>query len=245
MANAERILDNVIRHSDILLLVVDARNVEKSINRMLEARMRKYGKRVIYVINKCDLVSNEQLSGIKLENSVKLSALRHGGTLRLLKIIKKISKGKDVTVGVVGLPNTGKSTLINTLKGKKSAPTSPISGFTKGMQKIRVSSNIMMLDTPGIFSYSKKKGIELIMFGAIDADKVEEPEMAAAELIETLDGRIEEYFGIGRKEDGIEAIEEIAIKKNFLKKGNKPDTDRMAREIIRLCQRGKIRWSSA
>ena len=54
-------------------------------------------------------------------------------------------------VGVLGYPNTGKSSIINALKGRASAPTSPVSGYTKGMQWIRASKRMYLLDPPGVF----------------------------------------------------------------------------------------------
>ncbi|MFC1753760.1 GTPase [Thermoproteota archaeon] len=242
MVDYEQLAEKVIRTSDIVLLVVDARMARQSINKLFEARIKKYGKKIIYVINKCDLLDKQDLSRIQMADSVKVSSLKRMGTLKLLKRIQELARGKDVVVGVVGFPNTGKSSVINALKGRKSAPTSPVSGYTKGMQKLRISSNIMMIDTPGVLPYSKKRP-DLIMIGAIDADKLRDPENAAADLIDSLNGRVEKHFGVRKTKDKIKTIENIAIKKSILKKGGEPDTARMSREILRLCQRGKIKIS--
>src|SRR3989344_4401528 len=140
----QELVDIVLRTADIILLVIDARKVHESINRDIEKDVTKRRKRVIYVINKCDLVQKEDIKELKVKNYVRISALNHLGTTKLLKKINELARGREVTVGVVGFPNTGKSTLINALKEKKSAPTSPVSGYTKGLQKIRISNNIMM-----------------------------------------------------------------------------------------------------
>jgi hypothetical protein len=241
MADWNEIVDYVLRTADIILVVLDARNAEESINREIFNKIKRFQKRYILVINKCDLITKEELKKIRLPNSIKISAKNHVRTTMLIRKINQLAKGKEVTVGVVGFPNTGKSTIINALKGRRSAPTSPVSGFTRGIQKLRVSKKIMMLDTPGVFAYKKKGGVEMTVIGAIDAEKFEDPEAAAVELIETLDGKVEEFFGVENKEDKFEVIEDIARKKNIIMKGGLPDSKRMAKDIIRMWQIGKIR----
>lgn len=241
MADYDEIVDYVLRTADIILVVLDARNAELSINKEIFGKIKRFQKRYILVINKCDLITKEELNKIRLPNSIKISAKEHFRTTMLIRKINQLAKGKEATVGVVGLPNTGKSTLINVLKGRKSAPTSPVSGYTRGIQKLRISKKIMMLDTPGVFAYKKKKGVEMTVIGAIDAEKFEDPETAAVDLIEALDGKIEKFFGVENKEDKFEVIEDIARKKNVIKKGGIPDTKRMAKDIIRMWQTGRIR----
>lgn len=239
MAPLKRIINSVVRYSDILLVILDARRVRSSISRFLESMIKTKRKRFIYVINKCDLLSSEELAKIRLPNSVKISATKRTGIPDLMKKMEWMARGRDVVVGVVGIPNTGKSTVINALKGRKSAPTSAVSGFTKGIQKLRISSNIMVIDTPGVMPYSRKED-DLILIGAVNPESIEDPEMAAAKLIDKLNGRIERYFGVSRQDDSLITLEKIALKKKLMKKGGEADTKRMAIDIIRMCQRGKI-----
>jgi len=244
MKNFSDIVSRVIYESDIVLLIIDGRNIEDSINKNLESKIRNMRKRHIYVINKCDLLTEEEIKGTILPNSIKISAMNHIGTRSLVRKIMEISHGKEVTVGVVGFPNTGKSTVINALKGKHSAPTSPISGFTRGIQKIRISSKILMLDTPGVLSYDKDKAMSMVQIGAISDDKFRDPELVAMRLIEKMEGRIEGYFEVEAcsfEQDSEQTLEKIALKKHILKKGGMPDITRMAKEVIRMCQKGKIR----
>lgn len=241
MHKFDRIVNEVIARSDILLLVIDARRVEGSINRFLEKKLEKEGKKFIYVINKCDLITEEEQKKIKMKNSIQVSAMKHLSTMKLLRKIMEIGKGKKVSVGVIGYPNTGKSTVINALKGKHSAMTSSVSGYTKGKQKVKISQKITLIDTPGVIPYEDKEEIDSLIIGSIDANKVKDPELAAIQLIEELDGKIEDYFGVEKSEDAEETLEKIALKKNIVKKGKYPDTARMGKEIIMLWQKGKIR----
>jgi len=240
MANYGELVDKVIRGSNIILLVLDARRVKESINKDILEKLK--GKKFIYVINKIDLISKREQDKIKLTNSVFVSAKKHTGTMNLLKKIMKLGKGKEVTVGVVGFPNTGKSAIINALKGRHSASTSPRAGYTTGLQKIRVSKKVVLIDTPGVFSYAieKMKKIDKLIIGSVDADKIKDTENAAISLIEELDGKIEKYFDVKKKEDAYDTLEEIAIKQNILKRGGVADTGRMGKEIIRMWQKGKI-----
>ena len=240
MQKINDLVDQVMRNSDIILIVIDARMVKQSINKFIDSKIKKYGKRYLYVINKIDLISKQEQDRIILKNSIELSARDHISTVRLLKKIRELSKGRPVTIGVVGFPNTGKSTLINALKGKKSAGTSSVSGYTKGLQQIRIAKDIMMIDSPGVLHYTKST--DLLSIGVLNAESLKDPEMSAVKLIESLDGKIEAYFGVKIKEDFFEVLNDIAIKKNILKKYGIPDTKRMAIEIIRLCQKGKIRF---
>ena len=242
MRKANDLVDQVMRNSDIVLVVLDARMVNQSMNKFIDNKLKKYGKRYLYVINKIDLISKQEQDKIRLKNSIEISARNHISTLRLLKKIRELAKGRPVTVGVVGFPNTGKSTLINALKGRRSARTSSVSGYTKALQLVRVTKDVMMMDTPGVLHYTKNTG--LLSIGVLNAESLKDPEIAAAELIESLNGKIEAYFGVERKEDSFEVLEDIAVKKNMLGKGGIPDTKRMAVEIIRLCQKGKIKFSN-
>jgi hypothetical protein len=242
------IVNNVIKQSDVLLLLLDARLVNETRNREVEDKVRHSGKPLIYVITKCDLVKRDDAEKWKgtLNPCVFVSAKEHHGTTllreRILMESKKIKlEYKTIRVGVLGYPNVGKSSLINSLKGRHSAPTSILSGYTKGIQKVRMDNRIMLLDTPGVIPYQEKDPVKHSFIGTLDFTKVKEPDMMVMELMQKFPGKIERHFGMEEYEDKEETIEKIALKKKVMMKGNKPDIERMARMILKDWQKGEIR----
>ena len=152
------LVNSVIREADILLLVLDARLVTESRNIEIERKIREAGKPLVYVVSKSDLTDKEEAkrAASDLKPMVLFSAKDYRGVRQLRKaiVIEAKRRGKEeITVGVLGYPNVGKSSLINALKGRGSAGTSPLSGYTRGLQKIRLSRKIMLIDTPGVIPY--------------------------------------------------------------------------------------------
>ncbi|MDP7116471.1 MAG: 50S ribosome-binding GTPase [Candidatus Woesearchaeota archaeon] len=243
MANYWEVVNKVIAEADILLEILDSRNIGQTRNLEIEKKVNRAGKILIYVANKCDLVDKKLLEKEtkSLVPSVYVSCSKHYGFVKLReRILIEASKKKidEPRVGVLGYPNVGKSSVINVLKGKASARTSSESGFTKGMQYIRVSAKILMIDTPGVFSSDNKNA--LIGLGTVDYGKVRDPDVVVMRLMGDNEGIIENYFGVEAGWDKNATLEEIAIKKKLLIKGGEPDIDRVSRMILKLWQSGKI-----
>src|SRR3989344_4460278 len=156
-----KIVDEILRKSYIILNVIDARLYNETRNTIIEGKLRGYGKRFIFVLNKSDLVSKNDLFKAvreldKITITIPVSCRERHGKLRLIKEITRSVKKRPMTIGVVGYPNTGKSSVINYLKGRKAARTSSIAGFTKGIQWINLSKNIRLIDTPGVIPFIEK-----------------------------------------------------------------------------------------
>ncbi|MFO7711101.1 MAG: GTPase [Candidatus Woesearchaeota archaeon] len=238
MANFWKIVNDVIGKSDIILEVLDARFPQESRNPEIEQKVRE-GKQLIYVINKCELMPKEHLEAWKrkLKPSVFVSCNKHYGFTKLRDKILRFTEEKKVVVGVVGYPNTGKSSVINSLKGKKAAQTSSVSGYTKGIQLIRVDNRIMILDTPGVIPFQEKDEIKHALFGTKSMSQVKDPEGVAHVLLENQGEILKERFGI-TGDDAEELLLSLTRHWNMLKKGSEPDTERAARKLIDLWQKG-------
>lgn len=248
------IINKVIEEADIILEVLDSRFIEKTRNFEIEKKVKKLGKLIIYIFNKSDLVNiNKIKSNMELEklkpNLFFSSKERRGhvNLKRLIKIESKKLKQESVNIGVIGYPNTGKSSLINFLTGKSAVKTSSEAGYTKGMQKIRLSKGLYLIDTPGIIPISEKSSTSIKILvkhpqiGAVTWDKVKNPDLVVDQLMKEYPGILEKHYKIQAKMDSEFLIEKLGRKLNYLKKGNFVDEIRTAKQILRDWQEGKIR----
>ena len=240
--NFWKIVNRVIDDADVVLEVLDSRTVDKTRNLEIEKKIEKSGKKLIYVINKCDLIEQDESERIKkeLEHSVFTSAIERLGTRKLREKILACSSKAPIRVAVLGYPNTGKSSIINALKGKTSAKTSSQSGYTKGKQYIRVSKRILLIDTPGVFPYKEDDESKHAMTAARSTHDIRNPETAVLDLIDALKGRIEKHYDVEVHDDPEETLEAIAVKTNNMKKGGVADTLKTSKKVIHDWQTGKI-----
>lgn len=251
MTSFWRVVNEVIRDSDVILEILDARFPEETRNREVEDKIKKINekginKKLIYILNKSDLIK-EKFSDIKLdfEPYIFVSAKENLGTTKLRTLLKSlVKKDRPLIAGIVGYPNTGKSSLINALKQKRAAGVGSVPGFTRGLQKIRISKNIYLLDTPGVFAYKEKDETKGALTNVRDYRKVKDPEFIALEILRQAYQKdpkiIEDLYKIKPADDPEETLGFIAKKFNWLVKGGKPNIDQTARRIIMDWQRGKL-----
>jgi len=253
------IADDIIKVSDVILEVLDARFIDDTRNIETEEKIKGMGKKIIYVLNKCDLANldeaRKEMKERNLYPYVFVSCIKRIGARELRTKIKIEAKKailpsdqiRRKQVGIIGYPNTGKSSLINFLTGTSAAKVGAEAGFTRAMQKVRLTSDLLILDTPGVIpakSYSDSN-MEMISkhtkVSARDSTKVKNPEIVVGRLMKEYGSLIEDYYEIKANGDSEILIEELGRKKNMLKKGNQVNEDRTARIILKDLQEGRIK----
>ncbi len=252
MVNFWRIVNDVIDKSDILLEVLDSRLPDMTRNPEVEEKVKRAGKQLVLVLNKADLIGQKTAEKEKKKCTkeypvVFVSTKEHHGTKLLREAILKNTNKQEITVGVLGYPNTGKSSVINVLKGRKAASTSPQSGHTRSLQRIRVTNRIMMLDTPGVVPFEEKDEVKHVLIGSVMYSDVEHPDLAACEIIKHCnsidEGIILRHYDVSAAPDEYALLEVIARKRNIIARGGILDIDRAARLVIQDWQLGKITLS--
>ncbi|WP_069807546.1 YlqF/YawG family GTPase [Vulcanisaeta thermophila] len=248
-SEAWRRVRDVIEKSDLVLEVIDARDPLETRNEDVEKLARRLGKPVIIAMNKADLVPIDVLREWKQYlgrdyPTVFLSAKNRLGTRKLIVAIRDHAPRIPVTTSVVGYPNVGKSTIINYLKGKHVAETSPMPGWTIGEQIVRAKTWLIVIDTPGVVPVDEQKDEALLVIkGAIDPSSIEDPVVPALKLIMRIKRfnprAFMERYGID-SEDPEELLNLIGKKRGFLLRGGKVNLREAAASVIRDWIMGKL-----
>lgn len=259
MNRSLREMEEKIRLVDAVVYVLDSRAPFSCINPELD-RISE-GKPVVYVLNKADLVEAADLScwiarlsgsgkyALKLDSTATNASKILAEKLREVcadKIAKKKARGINAVIRamVIGVPNSGKSTLINNLCGKAKTLTGNKAGVTRGQQWVRVTPYLEVLDTPGTL-YPKLDdrtvALDLAFIGSI-RDEVLDMYGLAAELVKKLapSGAIERRYGVVPSADEHETLTDIARARGFLVKGGETDDERAAYAVIDDFRKGRM-----
>ena len=261
MTKALRMMEENLRLVDGVIVILDARCPFACVNPRLEQLFA--GRPVLYVLNKADLVEQRDiarnLSALKAEGKQAVAAVGtekrsvravYDGIFSMLaeKTARNRAKGvfKPMRVMVAGIPNTGKSTVINSLSGAKKAVTGDKAGVTKGKQWIRLF-DLELLDTPGTMPPSfenQELAKHLAYNGSVNDDILDVTELAP-ELLEELWQRypalLAEKYGIGEEEDTpLKKYEKVCRRHGFLMRGGEYDYERCAKAVVDDFRKGRI-----
>ncbi len=260
MTKAIRMMEENLRLVDALIYVIDARAVYSCDNPLFNKLLQ--GKRVLYVFNKCDLVEKTDLTlwcdKFRREGKPFVKAIGTSGDCSQIvaglkevakdKIDKYASKGANVSIRamVVGVPNSGKSTIINSMVKKAKAVTGDRPGVTRGKQWLSID-NVDFLDTPGTLwgkFEDQKVAHHLAYIGSIRDDILDESELAYdfIDEMKTLypQSLIDRYNLQEIGDSTLEVFEEIAKNRGFKQRGNQIDYERTAKMIIDEFRKGKL-----
>jgi ribosome biogenesis GTPase A len=260
MAKAKKMMQEDMKLIDVVIELVDARIPLSSKNPDIDA-LAKNKSRVI-LLNKSDMADQRYNNAWKdyFEKKgyyVSLVNSKSGaGVKQVQDIVNKACEAKierdrrrgiqnrPVRAMIVGIPNVGKSTFINSFVGKASTKTGNKPGVTKGKQWIRLNKLTELLDTPGILwpkFEDQMVGLRLALIGSIN-DNIIDTTTMSLELIlilsryypEVLTNRygVEITSEAETQKDALEILEAMAIKRSCLLKGGLPDIDRAAAFLI-------------
>lgn len=277
MTKAKRMMEENIRLIDLVIEIVDARVPMSSRNPDID-KLASNKARII-LLNKADLaddyVTNKWIAYFNSKNiyCLKLNSRDNSGVKQVNNLIQtacadKIERDKSrgimnrtIKAMVVGIPNVGKSTFINSFAGKASAKTGNKPGVTKGKQWIKLGKNVEMLDTPGILwprFENQDVGMRLAMIGSIN-DNILNIEELAIDTINYVynnypDNIIERYeldkeaVKASYDESAINPdnsialyiMEQAALKRGCIKKGNAIDYEKTANIILDDFRSGRL-----
>ncbi|HHV01668.1 MAG TPA: ribosome biogenesis GTPase YlqF [Defluviitoga tunisiensis] len=249
---AKSLIKQNLKLVDAVIEVLDARAPYTS--RAYEEEELFRNKKRIILLNKydiCDKQKTKQWEDFYRQNVGNVFSITSKNLNVKDFFVKNIyplvpEKFNERRVMIVGIPNVGKSTFINSLRGKKTAAVGAQPGITKGIQWINVSNKLKVLDTPGVLYpklFNKKMINKLIIIGSLKAMDEELDEAAyfafnflKAEYPQVLDNIIEDWHTC---ENAYEFIELFCSKRNFLKKGNLFDYERGRNTFLNELSIGK------
>ena len=262
MVTARREIEENIKLVDIILLVLDARAPFSCRNPQLENMLQN--KKVLYIFNKSDLADPEQTRKYILQFqqqglvAVAMEAISGGGRKEVLKQVqlmyqelaaRMLEKGRRVRPArlmVAGVPNVGKSTVLNVLAGKKSARTGEKPGVTRGKQWVRYAEQLEIMDTPGLMwpkVESEAQGYKLALLNIVGSKAYQEYDVILFLLAELrlfnpqiLQDKIH-HDALNYSNE--ELLSELAKRRGYLQHGGAVDHEKTAQVILHEFRKGK------
>ncbi|KAK9820832.1 hypothetical protein WJX81_000578 [Elliptochloris bilobata] len=248
-------LFKVVDSSDVVIQVLDARDPLGTRCRYLEHHLRKNArhKHVLLLLNKCDLVpawvTKRWLKHLSAEfptlafHASITNPFGKGSLLGLLRQLARLrSDKKYISVGFVGYPNVGKSSVINTLRTKKVCKVAPVPGETKVWQYITLMKRIFLIDCPGVV-YSKAGDSETqsVLKGVVRVENLEDATETIAAVLERVKPEyLRRAYKLAAWVDATDFLTQLARASGKLGRGGEPDLNTAAKMVLHDWQRGKI-----
>lgn len=259
MKKTRELIAENLKMVDLVIEVIDARIPISSRNPIIDELVK--GKKRIIVLNKSDLSDRKEndrwAEHFTADGNlvVTMNCMTGSGVNQLYKVLDKEQaarnaermRNKPLRMMIVGVPNVGKSSLINRMTGKKSAQTGDRPGVTRGKQWLALKNGMQLLDTPGILwpkFEDPKAGLDLAFCGSIK-DEILDVADLALELIAVLQEIYPQMICQRYKleevcEMPLDTMAEIARKRGFILPGKKIDYERCARTVLDEFRSGKI-----
>ena len=261
MKKTRELIKENLKAVDVVVEIIDSRIPVSSRNPVIDELIS--GKRRIVVLGKSDLADEketakwkEKIAADKGVAQVLALNLQSGENInRLLKALESEQEKRNaersvkrpLRIMIVGVPNVGKSSLINRLTGKRSALTGDKPGVTKGKQWLTLSNGMQLLDTPGILwpkFEDPDVGLNLAFCGSIKDDILGVQDLGY-ELIRVLGERypdlLKERYKLDEISDqAIENMDNIALRRGFIMSGKRIDYERTGRTVLDEFRGGKI-----
>ena len=140
---------------------------------------------------------------------------------------------KSISVGFIGYPNVGKSSVINSLMKKACCKVAPVPGETKVWQYITLTKRIYLIDCPGIVYDVNESDDDKVLKGVVRAERLPDPSLYIQPILNMVDPKhIIDIFGVQHWVDAEDFINQVAEKTGKLKRGGEPDINNVCKSII-------------
>ncbi|KAJ4286684.1 GTPase required for pre-60S ribosomal subunit nuclear export and maturation [Kalmusia sp. IMI 367209] len=250
-------LYKVIDSSDVILHVIDARDPVGTRCRSVEKYLREEAphKHLVFVLNKVDLVPSKVAAAWVRHLSKEFPTLAFHASINnsfgkgsLISLLRQFSQlhsdRKQISVGLIGYPNVGKSSIVNTLRNKPVCTVAPIAGETKVWQYITLMKRIYLIDCPGIVPPNQQDSDEeLLLRGSVRVENVEWPAQYVEAVLRRVQPKhLQRTYEVTGYTDSTSFLELLCRKSGRLLKGGEPDLDAVARIVLNDWIRGKIPW---
>ena len=259
MASARKKAAETMARIDVVVELLDARLPGASANPLIERLRRDRQRPCLKVLNKADLADPEATAAWvrhynhgKLVRAVALSCKRPGDVAKVPRLAAALAPHRDTALKparmmVMGVPNVGKSTLINALLKRKVAKTGDEPAVTRQQSRFELDGNTELIDTPGLMAPVIKHESDALMLAA---SHIIGPESYLAEEVATFLAEVllKRYPGLLRTRYGFEAegmdghrlIAAIGAKRGYLGKGGKPHHEKAARALLQDYRSGLL-----